>query len=83
MIESFCLICARRYSRLLISGEKSEDGAGDGQREGEGETESVEVKDGEDGISDILQSFKAEREKLKRRERRMGFYKLTAQMAGL
>jgi hypothetical protein len=53
MIESFCLICARRYSRLLIAGEKSDDGAGEGQREGEGETERVDVSDGDTGISSI------------------------------
>ena len=39
IIVSFCLICAIRYSRLLIQGEKSDDGVGEGTRDGEGETE--------------------------------------------
>jgi hypothetical protein len=49
IIASFCLICAKRYSRLLITGEKSDDGVGEEQREGEGETESVDVIDGDEG----------------------------------
>lgn len=61
MIESFCLICAKRYSRLLIAGEKSADGAGEGQREGEGETERVDVRDGDTGISCIAAIAKNEK----------------------
>lgn len=37
IIASFCLICAIRYSRLLIQGEKSDDGVGEDTREGEGD----------------------------------------------
>lgn len=51
IIASFCLICAKRYSRLLMTGEKSksDDGVGEEQREGGGETESVDVIDGDEG----------------------------------
>jgi hypothetical protein len=45
---SFCLICAIRYSRLLIQGEKSDDGAGEGTRDGEGEPERVEETEGDE-----------------------------------
>lgn len=45
---SFCLICAIRYSRLLIQGEKSDDGAGEGIRDGGGEPERVEEFEGDE-----------------------------------
>ena len=48
IIVSFCLICAIRYSRLLIQGEKSDDGVGEGIRDGEGETESVDEIEGDE-----------------------------------
>lgn len=46
MMASFCLICAMRYSRLLIQGEKSDDGVGEGARDGAGEKERVEDIEG-------------------------------------
>lgn len=51
IIASFCLICAKRYSRLLMTGEKSksDDGVGEEQREGKGEAEGVDVIDGDEG----------------------------------
>lgn len=39
---------------MLILGEKSADGVGDGQREGEGETERVEDNDGEERGENIV-----------------------------
>ena len=48
IIVSFCLICAIRYSRLLIQGEKSDDGVGEGIRDSEGETERVEKVEGDE-----------------------------------
>ena len=38
-----------RYSRLLMQGEKSDDGVGEGIREGKGETERVEEIEGDGG----------------------------------
>ena len=53
MIASFCLIWAKRYSRLLMTGEKSDDGVGEEQREGEGEIERVDDIDGDEGTCTI------------------------------
>lgn len=53
-MASFCLICAIRYSRLLIQGEKSDDGAGEDIRDGAGETERVEEIEGEESKWDII-----------------------------
>lgn len=47
-----------RYSRLLIQGEKSDDGVGEGIRDGEGETERLEGNAGEEGKWDISESAK-------------------------
>lgn len=71
-MASFCLICAKRYSRLLITGEKSDDGVGEGARDDTGETERVELKDGDKGIADIVKMKTTNREEVSYRKLTFG-----------